>query len=124
MLHPILGVLTRIINLSPCSFMCVYVSATLDYHATRLWGTRLCLRGLCFLHMGFRISTYQHDRPTHYSHPTPPDRRTTIGLVVPRWVCNCVPDDYLIYLDYVAALVDHAIDSYFIIQNLWGGRQA
>lgn len=39
-------------------------------------------------------------------------------------VCNCVPDDYLTYRDYVAALVDHAIDSYFIIQILWGGRQA
>ena len=111
--------------------MCVYVSATLDNRVTRLRETRLCLRGLCFLHMGFHISTYQHDRPTHYSHPTPPDRRTTIGLVVPRWVCfllavvymvsKSVPHDPIIYLDYVVIAVAHVNSLYFIIQIMSGG---
>ena len=81
--------------------------------------------------MGFHISTYQHDRPTHYSHPTPPDRRTTIGLVVPRWVCfllavvrlvsKSLPHDPIFHLDYIIVAVAHVNYLYFTNQIMWGG---
>ena len=95
MLHPILGVLTHINDLSPCSFLCVYVSATLDTQDEIIGKLNSISTGFCFhywvLMLPLSIST--QDQPSHYTHPTPHDRRTTIGLVVPRLVCKSLPDD-------------------------------
>ena len=41
--------------------------------------------------------------------------------MVPRWVCNCVPDYSFIYLDYVIITVAHANYLYFTNQIMWGG---
>ena len=128
MLHPILGVLTHISDLSPCSYLCVYVSATLDTQDEITGELNSISTGFCFhywvLMLPLSIST--RDQPSHYTHPTPHDRRTTIGLVVPRlvcsWlavirmVCKSLPDDPFICLYPTNKSVHYDVNySYFII---------